>query len=95
MNPESELDGLAEQDIEDWRYDHSSEIAGEFVDTVIMPAMDAFDSENDDGEYIPGVGHFTLFCRLISELGAQGFSEEELAEQIPYFIHLDQDRSVH
>ena len=94
MKPESSLDDLAQEEFEDWQYEHSSDLAEDFVEAAIMPALSEFDYNNEDDKYISGLACYTLFCRLITELGAQGFEEDELIEQIQYYIHLEQERTL-
>ena len=94
MKPALTLDELVDEEVEDWQYEHSSDLAADFVESAIMPALLDFENNNGDDKYIAGIAAYTLFCRLIAELGAQGFEAEELAEQIEYYIHLAQERTL-
>lgn len=70
---------------EDWEFDYTSNVVDEFLETETLPKLMAFDYQNSDENYIPGVASFTLYTKLIELLIENGWSVEELKQAIDDF----------
>jgi hypothetical protein len=90
-----EIVELDDSEYEDWQYEFSSDIASDFVDEQLIPALDQFDYDNSDRDYIPGIASYVLFTRMVESLTEQGFDGEELKRLIDEIQDLSQFRIVH
>lgn len=74
-----------ESHYEDWEFDYTNNVVEEFLNDKILPALESFDFENNDENYVPGVASFTLFTRIIELLVENGWTADELKQTIEDF----------
>jgi hypothetical protein len=75
----------ADDEITEEALDASNEAATEFLEEIILPLLDQFESENDNENYVSGVASFMLYANLIEHLTESGWSTEELKKAIDEF----------
>lgn len=80
---------------EDWEFEYANEIVEEFLEKAIIPALYAFDFQNEDEHYIPGLALYTLFAKIVTMLGDQGWTEDQLTSAISEFLLISDDHSDH
>lgn len=78
----------------DEEYEQSLEAADEFT-TSILRVVENFDYDNNDEDYIEGTATMMLWCKLVTELGEMGYTEEELKNLVDEYVHLKHDEIVH
>lgn len=80
-----EVDECEVDEFDDFQYEMSNEIAHNFIDEQVMPAVIEFDYNNPNEDYVPGVASFGLFFKLVESLLVEGFTPEQLKEVIDDF----------
>ena len=63
-------------------FTHSVELTGEFLEQILLPILDKFETENPDKQYISGVATHGLFAELIFRMLEIGYTEKELRQEI-------------
>jgi len=95
MNDENPQVDVDEEEYEIWQFEHSINLAQEFIDEVIFPQIDEFECENEDEKYVDGTLTFGLFCELVSRLGEMGYTEEELHLYIKEYLNTSIGQVIH
>lgn len=83
------------EDEELQQFEHSAEIAYEFINDEIMTLLDEFETNNEDKEYIYGVATMGLFNELIRRLGEMGYTEKELKKEVKTWLNTSAGQIVH
>jgi len=91
-NPQVDLD---EEEYEMWQFEHSINLAQEFIDDILFPQIDEFECENEDEKYVDGTLTFGLFCELVIRLGEMGYTEEELNAHIKEYVNTSIGQVIH
>lgn len=89
------IEELEEEVYEDWQYEESGLKASDFIENVLMPALQEFDYGNEDENYIYGTATFGMFMELVPLLAQLGYSKEDLIEQITQYIDFVENRTLH
>lgn len=80
---------------DDYQHEVSNELANQFVEGEIIPLLEEFDYNNENGDYIPGIATFCLFAKLIIQFIGEGYTAEELKKIIDDFGQFCVDDTVH
>lgn len=84
-----------DEEYEIWQFEHSINLAQEFIDDILFPQIDEFEYENEDEKYVDGTLTFGLFCELVSRLGEMGYTEEELNAHIKDYLNTSIGQVIH
>lgn len=84
-----------DEEYEIWQFEHSINLAQEFIDDILFPQIDEFEYENEDEKYVDGTLTFGLFCELVSRLGEMGYTEEELTTHIKDYLNTSIGQVIH
>lgn len=76
-------------------FEHSAEIATEFVKDEILTKLDEFELNNEDEHYIYGFATHGLFVEIISRMGAMGYTEKELRKELKNWINTSHGQILH
>jgi hypothetical protein len=76
-------------------YERSVDMAREFISEVISPALDTFEYENDDEEYVSGTTTHGLFINMIQRLCEMGYTEKDLKREIKLYANTSIGEIVH
>ena len=90
-----EVRELTEEEYEAWQFEHSAEIASEFINEEILNKLDEFETANEDPEYVYGVATLGLFNEIVMRLGAMGYTEKELKKEIKTWINTSFGETLH
>lgn len=90
---DDDLEGASEH--EDWEFEYTQNIAEEFLDQELMPALDYFDYHNPDENYVNGMATFSLFIKLAIKLNEEGYSVEDLKTALDDTLALINTEIVH
>lgn len=85
--------GVDEYD--DYQYEYSNDVANDFIDDTLMPALHQFDYNNENDEYIPGIATFALFARLCIDLVNDGYAVDELKKMVEDFSQFCATDTIH
>lgn len=80
--------------IEDIQYEHSAELATDFLEDEILSKLDEFENSHDDN-YIYGMATHGLFIECIARLGEMGFTEKELKKEIKTWLNTSLGQTLH
>lgn len=95
MNDENPQVDVDEEEYEMWQFEHSINLAQEFIDEILFPQIDEFECENEDEKYVDGTLTFGLFCELVARLGEMGYTEEELHLNIKEYLNTSIGQVIH
>jgi hypothetical protein len=95
MNDENPQVDVDEEEYEMWQFEHSINLAQEFIDEILFPQIDEFECENEDEKYVDGTLTFGLFCELVGRLGEMGYTEEELYLHIKEYLNTSIGQVIH
>jgi hypothetical protein len=95
MNDENPQVDTDEEEYEMWQFEHSINLAQEFIDEILFPQIDEFECENEDEKYVDGTLTFGLFCELVARLGEMGYTEEELHLHIKEYLNTSIGQVIH
>lgn len=84
-----------EEQFDEYQYELSAEMAYSFIDEELLPTLEEFDFNNEEEDYIPGVGAFALYTRLVGILIMDGFTADELKAIIDDFSEVCIDGPIH
>jgi hypothetical protein len=90
-----EVRELTEEEYEDWQFEHSAEIASEFLNENVLEQLDEFENENEDPEYVYGVATLGLFTEVVMRLGAMGYTEKDLKKELKRWINSSFGETIH
>lgn len=85
----------SEDSYEDWEFDYTNNAVHEFLEETILPAIENFDFNHNDENYVPGVASFTLFTRMINILLENGWTADELKNAVDEFSNMSYFESLH
>ena len=95
MNPDAkDIEQEEEQEFEPWQYEHSVMLATDFIEEVILPSLDEFETGNDEN-YVNGMATYGLFIELVQRLAEQGYSEQELNDTVREYINTSIGQVLH
>lgn len=80
---------------DDFQYEITTDLAGQFVEETIIPMLEDFDYNNPVEDYIPGVASFGLYIRLVKNLLNDGFTQDQLKEVVDEYTINDGSEIVH
>ena len=89
------IEEVEEELYEDWQYEHSTQMATEFIENNIFRELDKFDFENDDESYVEGTATLGLFLELISRIIDLGYDRDSLMAQVEEYIEYAENRTFH
>lgn len=81
--------------IEDWQYEYSADIAKDFIENKILPQVDQFDFGNSDKNYVKGVAYYALLVELVPNLVKLGYTAEDMLELIIDIAEEECTKTVH
>jgi len=90
-----EVREITEEEYEDWQFEHSAEIASEFLNDEVLTLLDEFEHENDDPEYVYGVATLGLFTEVVMRLGSMGYTEKDLRKELKRWINSSFGETLH
>lgn len=94
-NKPNSKEEMTEEEKEIWQFEHSVEIAEDFLIETLLPQLDEFETNNEDSDYIPGTAMHGLFIEMIMCLGAMGYTEKELRKEIKTWINSSYGETLH
>jgi len=89
------IEEITDEEYEIWQFEHSAEIATDFIYDEILTKLDKFENDNEDEKYIYGVATHGLFVSLVSRLGEMGYSEKELRKEIKTWLNTSIGHVLH
>jgi len=89
------VEEISDEEYELWQFEHSAEIASDFIDEEILSKLDAFENDNEDEKYIYGVATHGLFTELIGRLGEMGYTEKDLRKEIKIWLNTSVGQVIH
>ena len=89
------VEEISDEEYELWQFEHSAEIASDFINEEILSKLDTFEHDNEDPKYIFGVATHGLFTELISRLGEMGYTEKELRKEIKTWLNTSIGQVIH
>lgn len=75
--------------------ENSAELAGDFINDVLLPQLDEFENNNDDNEYMSGMATHGLFVELIQRMIAMGYTEKDLKKELKVYSQLPWGETIH
>lgn len=91
----TKLQELEKVQAEQKQYEHSAELATDFIYDEILPLLEEFENENEDPNYIVGMATHGLFVELIHQLGEMGYTEKDLKKEIKIYLNSSYGHNVH
>ena len=89
------IEEVEEELYEDWQYEHSSQLASEFIENNLMKELDKFDFEHTDENYVEGTATLGMFLELIPRIIDLGYDREMLLAQVEEYIEEAENRIFH
>jgi hypothetical protein len=89
------IEEVEEELYEDWQYEHSSQLASEYIENSIFVELDKFDFENTDENYVEGTATLGLFLELIPRIIDLGYDRDMLLAQVEEYIEEAENRTFH
>lgn len=86
---------ITDEEFEAWQFEHSAEIASEFINQEILNKLDDFENQNEDPMYVYGIATIGLFNEIVMRLGAMGYTEKELKKEIKNWINTSYGETLH
>ena len=83
-----------EDEYEPWQYEHSVEVAQDFIEEILLPQLEDFESSNDD-DYVNGTATYGLFIELIQQLSMYGYTEKDLVNTVNDYINTSIGQVLH
>jgi hypothetical protein len=77
------------------QFEHSAEIALDFINDEILILLDNFEHNNEDKNYLYGVATMGLFNELIMRLGDMGYTEKELKKEVKTWLNTSLGQTLH
>ena len=88
-------DLIEEDEREAWEYEHSIELACEFVQNDIIPLLEDFESNTQDANYITGSAVHALFVTILYTMVDMGYTVEELKDEIDNHMNSSAGETLH
>ena len=89
-----EVEQEEENEYEPWQYEHSVEVAQDYIEEILLPQLLGFES-NDDEDYVNGTATYGLFIELIQQLKIHGYTENDLVETVRDYINTSIGQVLH
>lgn len=86
---------IEEDEREAWEYEHSVELACDFIENDILPLLEEFEGNNADKNYIDGSATHALFVTLLQTMNAMGYTPEDLKEEIDTYMVQSLGETLH
>jgi hypothetical protein len=80
--------------LENIQYEHSAEIASDFLEDEILSKLDEFENNNDDN-YVYGMATHGLFAEVVARLGEMGYTEKELKKELKIWLNTSLGQVIH
>ena len=89
------VEEISDEEHEVWQYEHSVDIADNFLDSTLLPLLDEFETNNEDSDYIDGAATHGLFAELVMRLGSMGYTEKDLKKEIKIYLNTSFGEILH
>lgn len=86
---------IEEEERETWEYEHSIELACDFIETDILPLLAEFELNNEDANYIDGSATHALFVTLLQTMSNMGYTTDDLKEEIDTYMNSSAGETLH
>jgi hypothetical protein len=78
-----------------WQFEHSINLADDFINDELLPLLDQFETDNDDTDYIDGAATHGLFVALVMRMAELGYTEKALRKELKVYLNSSMGQVVH
>lgn len=86
---------IEDDEPEAWEYEHSIELACDFIQTDILPLLAEFEFNNEDTNYIDGSATHALFVTLLQSMSNMGYTPQDLKDEIDTYMNSSVGEVLH